>query len=167
MSENEEAPVASWGEAKIRHRRLSMSHSNYGTNQDSVQPPRANIEHAQTQHWDELSKVALYLYHLLSNRMKPPPALPAGCLWDEYLGQCLLSHLRAEFNDVPWPESWDDLAVEQITGSMLAKLQQVARSRIFVGTCAICEGGQQHAGTQQRLLPIFWNHAPRARLRGL
>lgn len=121
-----------------------MSHPNNNTNQDFVQP-RANVEHAQTQHWDELSQVALYLYYLLSNQMKPLPALPAGSLWDEYLGECLLSHLRAEFHDIEWPEDWDHLKDKDIPEELVAKLHFVARRRTFKGLCEICKG---------------WHHVP-------
>lgn len=120
-----------------------MSYSQNNTNPNSVQPPRTTVEAALTQHFNDLSQAALYWYHVLANAMQRPPALPAGCLADQYLAECLLSHLRQESPEIQWPKAWGDLTAEQVTAAMLAKLQQVARSRIFVGTCKVCQGWQE------------------------
>lgn len=120
-----------------------MSYPNNNTNQNSTQPPRAAIGAAESQHWGDLSQVALYQHYLVTNQMKPPPALPVGCLADEYLAECLLSHLRAEFHDIEWPETWDDLKDRDIPGEMGVKLHFVARRRTFKGVCEICKGWYQ------------------------
>lgn len=115
-----------------------MSYQNNSTDQNEKQPSRAAMEAAEIQHWGDLSQVALYQYYLTTNQMKPPPALPAGCIADRYLAECLLSHLKAEFHDIEWPESWDQLKDQDIPKEMIAKLHFVARRRTFKGVCEIC-----------------------------
>lgn len=116
-----------------------MSYNHNNTNQKPAQP-HANVEHAQSQHWDGLSQVALYLYHLRVNKMEALPALPAGCLWDERLGQCLISHLLTEFPKVKWPENW--LNDQNISEEVTEKLHFVALRRTFTGTCEVCASWQ-------------------------
>ncbi len=74
--------------------------------------------------------------------MQPPPALPAGCLADPYVAECLLSHLREEFKDIRWPAHWPQLEEKDISSELVAKVHLVARRRIFSGTCDICEQWQ-------------------------
>ena len=116
-----------------------MFELNYSTESVEQQLTQAMIEAARAQHFSDLAKAALYQYYVLSNGMQPPPALPAGCLADPYVAECLLSHLREEFKDIRWPVSWSQLEEKDISSEVLAKVHLVARRRTFLGTCDICK----------------------------
>jgi len=117
-------------------------------------------ETALTQHFNDLSQSALYWHYVLASGMQRPPALPVGWLGDEYLAQCLLTHLRQEPPEIQWPKSWSDLTPEEVTNAMLAKLQKVAKSRMFVGTCAICEGWPATLGDPAEAIAQFLESRP-------
>jgi len=137
-----------------------MSYHQSNTNKNPMQPPRGTVEATLTQHFNDLSQAALYWYYVLANGMRPLPALPAGCIADQYLGECLLTHLRQESPKAQWPKAWGDLTAKQITAAMLAKLQQVARSRTFVGVCAICEAWPTALGDPAEAVAQFLESRP-------
>lgn len=121
-------------------------------------PPGGNpVLLAHWQHWVDESRTAEQIHHLLRHYgplqttvpqhpdpggvTGPTPAFPYA--YDPYLARCLLSHLRFEFPDIPWPEDWPQLRQEDITDQLLDKLEVAAWRRTFVGVCDICRQWQE------------------------
>ena len=113
------------------------------------------INSARAHHWSDLGEQArkIHFYHTLrANPEEPQQAeaggmattirLPVAMYTDPLVAEGLLSHLRAEFPELPWPATWEELDNVEVPSKLLKMLQLVAARRTFKGTCSICQGWQ-------------------------
>lgn len=61
---------------------------------------------------------------------------------DDYLGKCLLSHLKAEFPELFNIEIWQEIYRHNSPKEVYQILQLVAHRRTFIGSCDVCKGWQ-------------------------
>lgn len=100
------------------------------------------------EHWDDLAETARKL-SLNLERYSPSEIYPEYIAYDrrdteelenvdDYLGRCLLSHLKAEFPELFNMDIWQKIYDHGNKREVYEKLALVAHRRIFKGKCNIC-----------------------------
>ena len=62
---------------------------------------------------------------------------------DDYLGTCLLSHLKAEFPELFSMDTWQEIYEQENKRQLFETLKLVANRRTFEGKCDICKDWQK------------------------